>query len=313
MVRSRPKQWLISGHWHLENRKTLVELVISLNSAWFYISEWKSPGALKTDLNYAKTKSGAWTRWARQALYLHTAALLLVSYHKPCTSLSRGKPNSCKRLSKCLTFQSGRDRFRLAKTVGGNWADNSKGSRSPRDRKSTFAAQRTSPQEPSAPLSTSPRYLLDAAQSTLRALGVWDYSAPSPHSSAPAFRWRDCNSNLRFLYNIQVVSVNSEHSPSTGRKKQAISRTYYSLALSHAPTFLFMPGFFQSAAQQTDATGAVAPACHGTQPQGRHKPSVFVPEKAFRWLCKSDVGIQSISEEESFQPPLLVPILDSDW
>lgn len=68
MVRSRPKQWLISGHWHLENRKTLVELVISLNSAWFYISEWKSPGALKTDLNYAKRKSGAWTRWARQAL-----------------------------------------------------------------------------------------------------------------------------------------------------------------------------------------------------------------------------------------------------
>lgn len=66
-VRSRPKQWLISGHWHLENRKMLVELVISLNSAWFYISEWKSPGALKTDLNYAKRKSGAWTRWARQA------------------------------------------------------------------------------------------------------------------------------------------------------------------------------------------------------------------------------------------------------
>lgn len=124
MVRSRPEQWLISGRWHLENSKTLVELVISLNSAWFYISEWKSPGALKTDLNYAKRKSGAWTCWARQALwlncrflYLHAAALLFVSYHKPRTSLSRGKPNSCKCLWKCLTFQSGRDRFRLAKTV----------------------------------------------------------------------------------------------------------------------------------------------------------------------------------------------------
>jgi len=41
--------------------------------------------------------------------------------------------------------------------------------------------------------------------------------------------------------------------------------------------------------------------------------SVFLPEEAFRWLCKSDVGIQSVSEEGSFQSPLLVPVFDSDW
>lgn len=48
-----------------------------------------------------------------------------------------------------------------------------------------------------------------------------------------------------------------------------------------------------------------------TAPEKGH--SFFLPEEAFRWLCKSDVGIQSISEEGSFQSPLLVPIFDGDW
>lgn len=94
-----------------------------------------------------------------------------------------------------------------------------------------------------------PRYLLDAAQSTRGALSVWDDSAPSPQSSAPAFRWRNCNSNLRALYNIQVVSMNSEYSPSTGREKQLISHTYCLLALScpcsrpSAYAHSYKPGF----------------------------------------------------------------------
>lgn len=94
-----------------------------------------------------------------------------------------------------------------------------------------------------------PRYLLDAAQSTRGALSVWDDSAPSPQSSAPAFRWRNCNSNLRALYNIQVVSMNSEYSPSTGREKQLISHTYCLLALScpcsHPSAYAhsYKPGF----------------------------------------------------------------------
>lgn len=49
---------------------------------------------------------------------------------------------------------------------------------------------------------------------------------------------------------------------------------------------------------------------HAAQGKGH---SFFLPEEAFRWLCKSDVGIQSVSEEGSFQSPLLLPIFDGDW
>lgn len=51
------------------------------------------------------------------------------------------------------------------------------------------------------------------------------------------------------------------------------------------------------------------------QPQhaAPQKVHSFLPEEAFRWLCKSDVGIQSVSEEGPFQSPLLVPVFDSDW
>lgn len=92
-------------------------------------------------------------------------------------------------------------------------------------------------------------YLLDAAQSVLRALGVRDDPAPPSQSSAAAFRWRNRNSDLWFLYNVQVVSMNSEHSPSTEREKQLISPTCYSLALScpcshpAADAHSYKPGF----------------------------------------------------------------------
>lgn len=49
---------------------------------------------------------------------------------------------------------------------------------------------------------------------------------------------------------------------------------------------------------------------HTAQGKGH---SFFLPEEAFRWLCKSDIGIQSISKEGSFQSPLLLPVFDNDW
>lgn len=57
-----------------------------------------------------------------------------------------------------------------------------------------------------------------------------------------------------------------------------------------------------------DDTGAAAPAhCPG------EGTLILLPEEAFRWLCKSDVGIQSISKEGSFQSPLLLAVFDGDW
>lgn len=191
-------------------------------SAWFCISEWKTSQELQRQTEICKRKNLEHRHTEPHKLsgsdvdsFIST---LVHCYFCP-TSLGRGRPSPWKSLWKCLTSQPDREHFHGPRLlVQSKQITASGGRKKPKGQKVHFFRGGISTLvQPH--LHRVPCYLLDAAQRVLRTLRVWDDPSPSPHSSAPAFRWRNCNSDLWFLYNIQVVSMNSEHSPSTERQK----------------------------------------------------------------------------------------------
>ena len=97
---------------------------------FMYLRVKQSAGTIETDWTAQKEEPGAWTRQATQGVCLscrlppHCCPAVPVAHHKSCTSLSRGRPNSWKCLWKCLTSQSNKERFHLARSI--NWCNPSR-------------------------------------------------------------------------------------------------------------------------------------------------------------------------------------------